>query len=44
MLNTKVKRLEQLNKLKEDRLQDMKYELINDFKMHRLTNRRYYLG
>lgn len=44
MLNTKVKRLEQLNRLKEERLSDMKYDLFNDYRMLRLTNRRHYLG
>lgn len=44
MLNTKVKRLEQLNRLKEERLADMKYDIFNDYRMLRLTNRRHYLG
>eukprot|EP00105_Crassostrea_gigas_P023311 XP_011443099.1 PREDICTED: sperm flagellar protein 1 isoform X3 [Crassostrea gigas] len=44
MLNTKVKRLEQLNRLKEEKLADMKYDIFNDYRMLRLTNRRHYLG
>ncbi|XP_062569246.1 sperm flagellar protein 1-like isoform X3 [Saccostrea cucullata] len=43
ILNTKVKRLEQLNRIKEERITDMKFQLVNDFKIMHFTNRRHYL-